>query len=60
MIKINNNFKEKSEIYCKCGRFICYIKQGWLHTPKGIKTSNNGELIILKCSCGEKIEIKVK
>lgn len=60
VIKINSDFNEKSEIFCKCGRFLYYTKKGWLDVSTRVKVKTDKEVMILKCQCGEKVEINLK
>lgn len=51
---------KKTEVYCSCGKFLYYIKNGWLHTPKGVKVSSDGVKFIITCTCNQKTEVKIK
>ncbi|MEQ3306277.1 hypothetical protein AAA294_02190 [Fusobacterium varium] len=50
----------KSEVYCSCGKFLYFIKNGWVTSSRGTKVTSNGETFKLRCSCGEITEFKIK
>lgn len=50
----------KSEVYCSCGKFLYYIKNGWVTSSKGMKVTSDGEIFKIKCSCGEITEFKIR
>ena len=51
---------KKTECFCKCGKFLYFIKNGWITIPKGVKVSSNGQKFIIQCSCGEKTEVRME
>ncbi|MDU1911077.1 hypothetical protein [Fusobacterium sp.] len=61
VIKINNDFTEKKEVYCsKCNKFIYYTKKGWIDISTKVKVKSDKNIMVLKCQCGEKVEINLK
>lgn len=51
---------KKTECFCKCGKFLYFIKNGWITIPKGVKVSSNGQKFIIQCSCGKKTEVRME
>ena len=48
----------KSEYYCKCGRYIAFRNGDKYKTPRGVKVLIEKDHITVTCRCGEKTVIK--
>lgn len=44
----------KSEFYCKCGKFLAFRNGERYKTPKGVNVIIENLKITVICSCGEK------
>lgn len=48
----------KSEFYCKCGKFLAFRNKSKYRTPKGVNVICEGNKITVICSCGAKTVIR--
>lgn len=48
----------KSEYYCKCGKFLGYRNKDTYKTPKSVNVICEKNRITVICSCGEKTTLR--